>query len=212
MKIFKNFTDAFLAGLSIAIGGAVYLSLDNKAVGALFFTVGLFAVVTRGFALYTGRVAYVFDNKPSYALSLIVIWFGNLAGAMAAGYALRATRLTSLVQKAQEVCNVKLSDSAASIFILSVFCNILVYLAVDGFKNNKHEIGKYIGLFMGVAVFIICGFEHCVANMFYFSAANVWSAHTVYYLLIMTIGNTVGALLIPLLTKLSAMFKTSAAD
>ncbi|MBE6996248.1 MAG: formate/nitrite transporter family protein, partial [Ruminococcaceae bacterium] len=52
------------------------------------------------------------------------------------------------------------------------------------------------------SVFILCGFEHCVANMFYFSVANVWSAKTVLYLLVMSVGNAVGGVLIPLCRQL----------
>ena len=44
-------------------------------------------------------------------------------------------------------------------------------------------------------VFILSGFEHCVANMFYFSVANAWSLTAVGYLLVMTVGNLVGAVL-----------------
>ena len=52
-----------------------------------------------------------------------------------------------------------MNDDLLSIFILSIFCNILMFIAVDGFKNNPHEIGKYVGIFLGVTVFILCGFE-----------------------------------------------------
>ena len=76
--------------------------------------------------------------------------------------------------------------------------SILMFIAVDGFKNNPHEVGKYIGIFLGVTVFILCGFEHCVANMFYFSAANAWSGKALLYLLVMTLGNTCGGVSIPL--------------
>ena len=51
-------------------------------------------------------------------------------------------------------------------------------------------------------VFILCGFEHCVANMFYFSVANAWSGKTVLYLLVMTLGNSCGGLILPLCRKL----------
>ena len=52
----------------------------------------------------------------------------------------------------------------------------------------------YISLYLGVVVFIICGFEHCVANMFYFTLAGVWSIETIKYLLVMTLGNAVGGI------------------
>ena len=101
-------------------------------------------------------------------------------------------------EKAAALCQVKTSDSLLSIFLLACFCNLLIFLAVDGFRHNHHELGKYLGLFFGVTVFILCGFEHCVANMFYFAVANWWSPHTLLYLLVMTLGNSVGGLLIPL--------------
>ena len=205
MKALKTFIGGILAGISIAIGGTVFLSLDSKVLGALFFTVGLFAVCTFGFNLYTGKVCYVFDQDRSYALGLPLIWLGNLAGAFLTALAERATRVGPvLAEKAQAICAVKLNDSLLSIFFLSVFCNMLIWLAVEGFKNNPHPAGKYLSLFFGVAVFILCGFEHCVANMYYFSAAGMWSLKTLAWVLVMTLGNSVGGVVFPLLRKITA--------
>ena len=204
MKALKTFVGGVLAGISIAIGGTVFLSLDNKVLGALFFTVGLFAVCTFGFNLYTGKVCYVFDQDRSYALGLPLIWLGNLAGAFLTAMAERATRIgPALAEKAQAICTVKLDDGLLSIFFLSVFCNMLIWLAVEGFKNNPHPAGKYLSLFFGVAVFILCGFEHCVANMYYFSAAGMWSLKTLAWVLVMTLGNSVGGVVFPLLRRIS---------
>ncbi len=125
--------------------------------------------------------------------------YGILAGAFAAAQLLLLTRAgEALREKAAILCETKLSDDLLSIFILAVFCNILIFIAVDGFNRNPHEIGKYLSLFFGVAVFILCGFEHCVANMFYFSMAGVWSLRTFGYVIVMTVGNGVGGVLIPL--------------
>jgi formate/nitrite transporter FocA (FNT family) len=143
-------------------------------------------------------VGYILENKPIYLLRLVVIWFGNLAGASAVGYTLRLTRQSVIAKHAAQIAEVKLHDTLLSVFILAVFCNILMYIAVDGFRMNRHELGKYIGIILAVEVFILCGFEHCVANMFYFSIANVWSLKTFLYLLTATAGNMVGGILIPL--------------
>lgn len=208
MKKITVFLNAVMAGVCIGIGGAAFLSIENKVVGALFFTVGLFVIVTFGYNLYTGKVCYVFDNKPSYLLDVALIWLGNLAGTAAVGYALRATRVSSVSERAADMCEAKLSDGLLSIFILSLFCNMLIFIAVDGFKNNQHQVGKYLSLFLGVAVFILCGFEHCVANMFYFSVANVWSLRTLGYLAVMTVGNAVGGWIMPLARRaVTAMSK-----
>ena len=101
----------------------------------------------------------------------------------------------ALAEKAMGLCETKLSDSLVSIFILAVLCNIMIYIAVENYKNNPHQLGKYLAIFLGVSVFILCGFEHCIANMFYFSVANVWSLHTLGYLVVMTLGNLVGGVL-----------------
>ena len=205
MKAFRTLIGGMLAGISIAIGGTVFLSLDNKVLGAVFFTVGLFAVCTFGFHLYTGKVCAVFDQDRSYALRLPLIWLGNLAGAFLTAAAERATRIgPALAEKAQALCDVKLNDGIVSIFLLSVFCNMLIWLAVEGYRNNPHPAGKYLSLFFGVTVFILCGFEHCVANMYYISAAGMWSWKALGWILVMTLGNSVGGVFFPLMRKLAA--------
>lgn len=201
MKIIKTFVYGILAGVSIAIGGTVFLSLDNKVLGALFFTVGLFTVCTFGFNLFTGKVCYIFESDWKFALDLIIIWLGNFLGAWLTGEALRATRISSISEKAISMCQVKLSDSLMSIFILAIFCNILIFIAVDGFRNNPHVPGKYLAIFFGVTVFILCGFEHSVANMFYITMAGMWSGKSLLFILVNTLGNAVGGVLIPLLRR-----------
>lgn len=193
-----SFLDSILGGMCIGIGGVVFLSCESKVVGAVFFCLGLFAICTFGFNLFTGKVGYVFQRPLRYTGFVLSVWLGNLIGTGIVGYAVRATRIAGIAEKAAGMCQTKLDDSLVSIFILSVFCNILMFIAVDGFRNNPHEIGKYIGIFLGVTVFILCGFEHCVANMFYFSVANAWSGRTVLYLLVMSVGNACGGVLIPL--------------
>ena len=73
MKQLKIFISGMMAGLAISLGGTVFLSVDSKIIGALAFTVGLFSVCTRGLALYTGRVCYLFENDRAYALDLPII-------------------------------------------------------------------------------------------------------------------------------------------
>ena len=203
MKWIRTFLGGVLAGISIAIGGTVFLSLEDKVLGALFFTVGLFAVCVFGFNLFTGKVCYVFDQDREYALGLPLIWLGNLAGAFLTATLERAARIgPKLAEKAAALCEVKLADGVWSILILAFFCNVLIWLAVEGYRNIPHSVGKYLSLFFGVAVFILCGFEHCVANMYYFSMAGMWSGKTLLWVLVMTLGNALGGVCFPLLRKL----------
>lgn len=203
MKHLVSFAYSVLAGAAISIGGAAFLASENRAVGAVLFSVGLFAVCTLGLNLFTGKICYVFQNPPAYAGECVLIWLGNLAGAWLSGTALNLTRL-DWREKAGAICQAKLGDSLGSVFILAVFCNILIYLAVESYRENPHQLGKYLGIFLGVSVFVLVGFEHCVANMFYFTVGRAWSPKTVLYLLVMTAGNALGGVLFPLAKKWKA--------
>ncbi len=199
MKRLNDLVLAVLAGAAISIGGAVFLSLDSKVLGALFFCVGLFMVCTLGLNLFTGKLCDLPGQSPAYLGFLALVWVGNLAGAELTALCLSATRAgPALAEKAAALCAAKTGDSLPSLFLLGVFCNILIYLAVESYRNNPHQLGKYLGLIFGVTVFILCGFEHCVADMFYFAMAGWWSLRTLLCLLVITLGNLVGGVLLPL--------------
>ena len=81
-KIIDIFLRSLLTGVAIAIGGTVYLSCPNKYLGAFLFGIGLFVILSFGFNLFTGKVGYAVENKPSYLGELSIIWLGNFAGAV----------------------------------------------------------------------------------------------------------------------------------
>ena len=198
---FKILLRAILAGIMISIGGTIYLMLDRSPLGAFLFAIGLFMICVNGYNLYTGKIGYLVGNKLKYLIELLITLLGNLIGTIASGYVLSLTRIGSVLrERAGVICNIKLEDSLLSIFILSIFCGILMYLAVDLFKKINNS-GKYIAVFICVTVFILCGFEHCVANMYYFSAANMWDIKTILYVYVMVMGNSVGSILLALGNK-----------
>ena len=205
MKKIPLFASAVLAGMCIGFGGLAFLSVENRVIGAALFTIGLFCVCTYGFHLFTGKVCYVFQNDRSYALALPLIWLGNLAGTgLTALFASLTRNAPALHEKALTLCQTKLGDSMLSLFFLGLLCNIFIYIAVEGYKSNPHELGKYLSLFLGVMVFILCGTEHCVADMFYFWMASLWSLRTGACILVISLGNAAGGVLIPLLRSLAA--------
>lgn len=190
MKTLRTFVSAIFAGICISFGGTAFILSGNKIAGALFFVIGLFVICTYGANLFTGKVCYSLEQKASYILDLILIWVGNLVGSFIFAEGLKATRLemdTSFIEA-------KVTDGYLSLFILGILCNFLIFIAVDGFKNNPHELGKYLSLFFGVSVFVLCGFEHSVADMFYFSLYG-WSGQAFIAELFVTAGNIVGGLL-----------------
>ena len=194
----KILVRAVLAGVMISIGGTIFLTCESKLLGAFLFSFGLYAICAFGLNLYTGKIGYVVDNKPKYLIELLITLIGNVIGTVACGYLLFLTRMgDKLRSTASVISEVKLNDNLLSIFILAIFCGIIMYLAVDLFKK-LNDFGKYMGIFMGITVFILAGFEHCVANMYYFSAANMWTWKTVLYVLVMVAGNSVGSILLAL--------------
>ncbi len=202
----KSFFDlllrAIMTGFAIGIGGVVYLSCESKVLGAFLFSLGLFVILNFGFALYTGRVGYAVENKPSYLLDLVIIWCGNLIGTFLMGGMMLFTRnAKTIATAAQSICETKLGDSFLSIFILAFFCGMLMFIAAEGFKVIENPVGKMFAVVLPVMVFILSGYEHCIANMFYFTVAGVWSDTTIVYLLVMTIGNACGGIFIPLVRK-----------
>ena len=193
------FAGAVLAGLAIGIGGIVFLSLDNKVVGALMFSVGLYTICTQGLNLFTGKVGYLVEQPVSYLIDLVIIWLGNFAGTGFAAAAANCSRIAGISEKAVSMCGVKTADSLLSLFLLGIFCGMLMFIAVDGYKKTQNPVI----LFACVAAFILSGFEHCIADMFYFSLAGAWTAQSIADILIITLGNAAGGVLIPLLKKIN---------
>lgn len=201
----STFVKAVLSGILIGIGGVVYLMVENKYLGGFMFSFGLFTIIQCGFALYTGKVGYIPDNKPIYILEVLITFLGNVLGTGITAFLLRFTRISSeLHDNAEAVMTVKMSDDILSRFILGIFCGMLMYLAVDsGRRNlrNNNDVSFVFGTAVPVMIFIFCGFNHSVADCFYMFSDKL-SAEGVLYVLIVACGNAVGGMLIPLMKKL----------
>lgn len=207
MKHLNTLILAVMAGLSIGFGVTVFLAEieENRILGSFLFTIGLFMICTKGYNLFTGKVGYLFDSKPRYIIDLLIIWVGNFVGTWLFAFAMSFTRFgDTFSQRALDIVDAKLGGTWAGIFILGIFCNILMYIGVDGYKNAKHDIARYLGLFFAVVVFILAGFEHCIANMCYVAYSGKWNADTILLILVSTAGNIVGGVLFPLLQKAAA--------
>lgn len=202
MKKYKNYIDylikSIFAGIMIGIAGTVYLRVDNNLFGAFLFSIGLLVICMYGMNLFTGKVGYVLINKFNYIYELLITIVGNFIGTFLVARLVLLTRFKSVSDKAIDLVNLKLNDNLLSIFILSILCGILMYIAVNNYKKINNEIGKYSCIFMCVMVFILSGFEHSIANMYYISVANLLSFKSLLYIFIMLLGNSVGSILIAL--------------
>ena len=197
--VIKNLILSIYSGLCIGLGGTVYLSCDNKILGSFLFGLGLFTILNFGFNLFTGKVGYFVNNKPSYWGFLGIVWLGNFIGTFLFAKMIAATRYGATLQaKANALCLVKDGDSIVSLLVLGIFCGMLMFIAADGYKNIENQVGKVVVVFLPVMVFILSGFEHCIADMFYFSLAGDFSALMLKSLIVIIVGNSIGGGLIPL--------------
>lgn len=202
----REFLKAVLGGFCIGIGSTIYLRINgtftgSNIVAALFFTAGLFIICTRGYNLYTGKICYLPNapNKPRYTLDLLLILFGNFVGTVFFALVLRLTSVyTGISGSVNELVEMKMNSSYLSLFVLAVICNIFIFIAVDGFANNPHAIGKYLGMFFGISGFILFGAEHSIAGIYYWSLSGILFAQPLQSLVrifVIIAGNSVGGML-----------------
>ena len=209
-KNLSIFLYAVLAGICIGLGGTVFLRIKDafpggNVVGALLFTIGLFTICCRGYNLFTGKACYIFDNKPDYLLTLLII--GNLCGCFLLAMVERGTGIcgeSGINAAAAGMVQAKMSSGYLSLFLLGIICNMLIFIAVNGYAKNPHEVGKYLSLFFGVMVFILCGTEHSVADMYYWSVSGILleqPGQSLLRIIIVSLGNVVGGVCLPLAEK-----------
>ena len=139
----------------------------------------------------------------------LIVYLGNAAGSiLAAAGCVYGGQLNysggELAVFTMRLAAGKCSLGTGSAVILGVLCNVLVTTGVLLALSAKDLPGRVMGAYLPVAFFVICGFEHCVANMFYFTVAGAWSGKTVLYLIVMTLGNALGGVLFPAAKKFRA--------
>ena len=186
-----------VAGLMIGIGCTVYLNMDNSIVASFLFGLGLFTIINLELNLFTGKIGYICKGNCAETLITLV---GNGIGVNIMAFLMKQTRIgTRLVEKAGPIVEIKLSDTYISLFLLAVCCGMLMYIAVATFKKEPNILGT-IAVFLCVSVFILAGFEHCIANMFYFGLVSTPTEYAVP-LLVMILGNSTGGVLLRKLTQ-----------
>lgn len=191
MSIRENVVNSFLAGVAISIGGFAFLASDNKVVGAFLFSLGLFLICTMGYNLYTGKICYILSREGWGVSFMGIILVMNFVGTFVIGMMTRMMK-PELISVANKICEKKLTEGF-SVIPLGIMCNLLIFYAVHEYATTEYELAKFMGIVMCVVVFILCGFEHCVANMYYFTVSG-YSVGAVKYLLLNILGNTIGGI------------------
>lgn len=199
LSVAQKVIDGFLAGILISLGGAVYLACVHtetpysRYIGAFLFSLALVCICLRGYALYTGKIGLITEKHKKEDVSVLLLCLlGNLIGTVVCGY-LIAWMMPELKATALTLCEGKLAQGYGFGFLRAVFCGILVFLSVDIYRNNRTTIG----ILLCIPAFILSGFEHSIADMFYFATSGIVSGEAFLYLVLIILGNSVGGLLIP---------------
>lgn len=185
-KVLQLFVSGICAGAAIAIGGLAFLITGSPWV----FPIGLFIVCLLGFHLFTGKVAYA---EPKHALPLLIIWIGNVIGAILLGLIVRYSYPSEIAFSARNLATSKIWNFWV-VIPRGILCNVMIFIAVQCWATKKPII-QCAGLFFATAIFVLCKFEHCIANVFYFAASGTFNWKYVLYILVNTLTNAIGGIM-----------------
>lgn len=192
-----------LAAATAVIAGGPAASPEWAAlIKAVIFPIGLILIIMANLSLFTGNIysygACVANGCNIWqALGLLVIsWFGNLIGSIWVAYGVRISIPGFDLHALEQVANIKILTPYPQLFVLAVFCNMLVCYAVSMARRNTGVL-KLFGIFFPIFLFVFFGFEHSIADMFYMLFTEEFSAHNyLSFLGIATAGNIIGGVLV----------------
>ena len=223
LKISAMIYLGILAGAYIGFGGLantiVSQTLGNidpglaKFAGAAVFPVGLMLVVIAGAELFTGNnlMTLAVMNKKITTGQMLknwsVVWVSNLVGSVLLALIVVYTGVLDgdAGTKAIAIAEGKASLSVMTMIGRGILCNVLVVLAVWMATSSQDIISKIFACWFPIMLFVLCGFEHSVANMYFIPVgmllgANVSVGACVTNLICVTIGNIIGgAIIVPVI-------------
>ena len=221
MKYLKTLFLGILAGAAIGLGSFLFLlvkfllpSREGLMFASMLFSVGLALVCIFSLNLYTGKIGVFLDVREKIkenSINLPIILLGNAIGAFGLGIICHfifmnwADFFNSFSGDINSITAAKCGSD--TVFMQGILCGALVYIAVYCYKNFENWAMKIIGLVVSVTLFVYCGFQHCIANMFYFGIEFKWGIEVLWNLLIVILTNSVGALLVRCLVHLAAIIK-----
>ena len=190
----KLLRSSIFAGIAIGTAGFGFLAsgiqseVYGSLVGAVLFSFGLLTVLGYKLKLYTGTAGYINRNEGG---QLFLILLGNITGCLCVALLTRMSPM-DIQAAAQKILELRLGTGAFRCGLLAIGCGFIMTTSVHFARQ-----GQYLPLLFGVPLFIVCGFPHCVADVFYFLCVPVTSrkAHFLSVMglyLCIVLGNLVG--------------------
>jgi formate/nitrite transporter len=199
LPVSKMLVLGILAGIFIALAGVAYTVSSAtltgsiaKLIGACAFPGGLAMVLIAGSELFTGNTIIILpvcckEAKISGMLkNWVVVYIGNFIGSILIAFLVVKGGTFGLFSNAVGTSAVSIAIGKTSLafgtaFIRGILCNFLVCIAVWMALAAKDVTGKIVGLFFPIMFFVLCGYEHSVANM-YFISAGLFASNNVAFI------------------------------
>lgn len=188
----KIFVAAIMAGMFIAFGGSssnvAVFGIENvglaRTLAGCIFPVGLMLIVLVGGELFTGNCMMIGGVMTGRIKAiqmirvLVTVYLGNLVGSLIVSFLAYYSGqwkygAGALGAYTIKVAFGKLNLSFGTAVASGILCNILVCVAVLMASASKDAVGKIFGCFFPIWAFVIAGYEHCVANMYYIPAGII---------------------------------------
>ncbi len=175
-----------MAGMFIALGGAISNTAVHdianvglaRTLAGVIFPVGLLMIILVGGELFTGNCLMIMATmnkqiKVSALLrNLVVVYFSNLLGSLIIDVLIFYSGNLDYTGGALGAYTIKVALGKVNIapgkaIVSGILCNFLVCMAILMATSAKDVIGKIFATWFPIFAFVIGGFEHIVANMFY---------------------------------------------
>ena len=199
MSIGRLLLFGIMAGMFIALGAsASSVAMHSTAgvglsrfIGGCIFPIGLMLIVFLGGELFTGDcliILGIFDKKVrvlSALKVLVLVWAANLVGAVVIALLVFASGQLGYTNGLLGTFTIKVALGKAtmsfgSAFTSGILCNIFVCGAVLMASAAKDAGGKIWAMFFPIMAFVVSGYEHCVANMYYIPAGILAASNETY--------------------------------
>ena len=164
-----------LAGVLISIACMAYRACESHLIGSVAFSVGLILVCVMGAKLFTGRIGSI---RRGEFKNLSMMLLGNLIAAAWMGAVFPGGAPD------------KLAVPLLPAFGKAVLCGVLVFCAMEGWRRTK----SIWMIAWPTATFVLIGGEHCIADAFWISAGDGWSPYAIVWLMVVILGNSIGAI------------------
>ena len=197
MNTREVFVDSIYAGMCIALGGFASVGLA-KPFNGIIFSAGLVMIIFLGLQLFTGNILRA---KEGFSWEMLwkfwgLVYLGNFVGCFLSAWVVILSGFP--LEATAAIANTKAALPFMEAFWRGIFCNVLVCIAAYLGKSIKAPTaGKILIIMLPVTLFVISGYEHSVADMFYFSVGKT----SLFNLIPVTLGNIIGGLLVVLCIK-----------